>query len=230
MPKSAGVKERVAHVGHRAHVLDRLLRIERPDHAHGGRHQRARSERRAEHEREAHPPPLPCVVVHRGRRLFREAVLLDVGHEADHLPRLRPRHERQRHALAERIRLAPQQLRGVAAHQQHLDVAVRDVAPAQDGDAHRPQVAGRQRPHPDRRLVARQELGASHDDDRLHRSADERQVVDRARRCDSGQRAQARQRRVEEGRALRVGLVARLRQRDVHRQDALGIEAGVDAP
>ncbi len=99
-----------------------------------------------------------------------------------------------------------------SADQHRFDVAVGDVAAAQERDAHRAQVARRDLAHLDRRLVARQQLGLALDHDRLHRAALRRQVVDRAGGLDARQRAQALQRGVEEGAHLRRRGVARLRQ------------------
>ena len=75
-----------------------------------------------------------------------------------------------------------------------------------------------------------QQNGAAFDDDRLHRSPHERKVVDGTCRRHARQGAQALDRRVEEGRALRRLRVTRVRQRHPHRQDALRVEAGVDGP
>src|SRR5262249_1061184 len=56
-----------------------------------------------------------------------------------------------------------------------------------------------------------------------------RQVVDHTRLFDAGNRFEALEQLTVEGDLARVSAVLRIRQRNLHRQYAFGIEAGVDS-
>ncbi len=60
------------------------------------------------------------------------------------------------------------------------------------------EIARRSLAYGHRRLIARQQFGGALMDDRLHRSALERQTVDRSGGLHAGDRAEARERGVEE--------------------------------
>ena len=194
----------------------------------GGLGERQRRHRRADNEREPAPVSLVAELVDRGDRILREAGVTNVADHTDNRVHDRLRFERQRGAVADWIGIAPQQPGGGAADEHHVDITVREVAPAQQRQAHRTEVAWRDLADRDRRLILGEQFRAPVDHDRLLRAAGERERVDDGGGLHARQHSEALQRAVEECAGLRRRLVSSFGERYLEGQQVAGIEAGLD--
>ena len=182
----------------------------------GGLRERQRRHRRPDDDREAAPVALAACTRRRWRPGSPRARPADVADDADH---------RASTTVFDSSGSVTRRPIGSASPHSSLAAArLTSITSTSPSATSRPrssgtrialQVARRDLADRDRRLIARQQLRAAVDHDRLLRAAGERQIVDDGGGLHARQRADALQRAVEERGGLRRRLVSRLGQRHV---------------